>query len=160
MIQMKAKGTRLGFSKVKDISSIAEIIGAVGLALGQLHNAGILDTVADDSRWGLLYFDDGAALYARRETDRPLPTFFERADPRKLTPPALARTDPELERELQLAIERAPHSSIVRFALASQLRAGGQIELARALLAEAWHANPLQPAAPELATAPLPARRM
>jgi len=116
-----------------------------------LHNAGILDTVADDSRWGLLYFDDGAALYARRETDRPLPTFFERADPRKLTPPVLARTDPELERELQLAIERAPHSSIVRFALASQLRADGQIETARALLAEAWHANPLQPAAPELA---------
>jgi len=115
------------------------------------HNAGILDTVESDPLWGLLYFDDGAALYARRDVGRPLPTFFERADPRMLTPAALTRANPELEQELRVAIERAPHSSIARFALASQLYAGGQVEAARTLLAAAWRANPRQPAAPELA---------
>ena len=140
---------RIDFSRVEDVEAFASVPeGAYRVKVAEVRTSTTRD---GDPLWGLLYFDDGAALYARRDVERPLPAFFERADPRTLTPPRLARANPELEQELRVAIERAPHSSIARFALASQLYAGGQVEAARALLAVAWRANPLQPAAPELA---------
>jgi hypothetical protein len=116
-------------------------------------NAGILDVVAEHPDWGLLYVDDGAVLYARRDASRsnPLPPFLEGLQPRRLTAAALASPDPALEAVLHRARERAPQASILRFALACLLRArGSDAEAARELDA-AWEANPLQPAAPMLA---------
>ena len=117
------------------------------------YNAGILDTVAEDPRWGLLYFDDRASLYGHRGTgdDNALPAFLEDVDPRRLTPRTLARPDPRTEATLRKAVERAPGASLPRFALASLLSARGQREEAMLLLEDAWRANPTQPAAPELA---------
>jgi len=116
-------------------------------------NAGILGAVSGDPAWGLLYFDDRSALYARRSVDRPveLPAFLEGIDPRTLTPRTLARPDSEREAVLREATARTPHASFPRFALASLLHARGADAEALRELEIAWSANPLQPAAPSLA---------
>ncbi len=116
-------------------------------------NAGILDVVEDDPAWGLLYVDDGAALYARRDAARaePLPPFLDGIRPRHLTPAELSSPDPALQSVVRQARDRAPRSSILRFALASLLHARGADAEARRELEAAWAANPLQPAAPRLA---------
>ena len=117
------------------------------------RNAGILDVVASDPGWGLLYFDDAAALYARRDAERakPLPPFLADIDPRKLTPRTLAKTDTAREAVLREAVQRAPDASLPRFALASLLYARGAIDDALNELETAWRDNPRHPAAPELA---------
>jgi hypothetical protein len=116
-------------------------------------NAGILDAVEDDPDWGLLYLDDRAALYARRGAARevPLPPFLEGIRPRQLTPLKLSAPDPALESAVRRARDRAPRSSIPRFALAALLNARGAEGEALFELEAAWAANPLQPAAPQLA---------
>ncbi|MEE2665989.1 MAG: hypothetical protein VX681_17890 [Myxococcota bacterium] len=116
-------------------------------------NAGILGAVSGDPAWGLLYFDDRSALYARREVDRPveLPAFLEGIDPRTLTPRTLARPSPEREAVLREATARTPRASFPRFALASLLHARGADDEALRELEIAWRANPRQPAAPALA---------
>jgi tetratricopeptide (TPR) repeat protein len=116
-------------------------------------NAGILDVVENNPDWGLLYLDDGAALYARRDASRanPLPPFLEGLQPRRLTQAALSSPNPALEAILRRARDRAPQASILRFALASLLHARGADAEARRELEAAWEANPLQPAAPFLA---------
>ena len=116
-------------------------------------NAGILDVVEDDPAWGLLYVDDGAALYARRDAARthPLPPSLDGLRPRQLMPEALSSPDPALEAVLRRASDRAPRSSILRFALGSLLHARGADADARRELESAWAANPRQAAAPLLA---------
>jgi hypothetical protein len=116
-------------------------------------NAGILDIVSSDPAWGLLFFDDGAALFARRDVDRPaaLPAFLEDIDPRTLTPRTLARSDPEREEILREATIRAPQASLPRFALASLLHARDADDEALGELELGWRSNPHQPAAPAFA---------
>jgi tetratricopeptide (TPR) repeat protein len=114
------------------------------------HNAGILDTVSADPAWGLLYFDDGAALYARRDARR-VTSFLEDIDPRKLTPRTLTAHTPERETTLREATARAPRASLPRYALASLLHARGADAEAMRELETGWNANPRQPAAPALA---------
>lgn len=116
-------------------------------------NAGILDVIEGNPDWGLLYLDDTAVLYARRDAARanPLPPFLEGLRPRHLTQAALSSPDPALEAVLRRARDRAPQASILRFALASLLHARGADAEARRELEAGWEANPLQPAAPFLA---------
>jgi tetratricopeptide (TPR) repeat protein len=115
------------------------------------HNGGILVLLEQDSGWALLYADDHAVLYARTDGGRALPSSLEPLRPRHLRPDTLGAPDPELEALLGRALERAPDSSFLRFALASLLAARGETSLARAQLERAWTANPRQPAAPQLA---------
>jgi hypothetical protein len=116
-------------------------------------NAGILDVIEDHPDWGLLFLDDAAVLYARRDAHRahPLPPFLEGLRPRGLTEETLSSPDPALEAVLRQARDRAPRAAIPRFALASLLLARGAEAAARRELETAWEVNPLQPAAPFLA---------
>jgi hypothetical protein len=115
------------------------------------YNGGILVLLENDSNWALLYADDHAVLYARTDRGRALPSSLEPLRPRHLRPDTLGAPDPELEALLGRALERAPHSSSLRFALASLLAARGETSQAWAQLERAWEANPRQPAAPQLA---------
>jgi hypothetical protein len=115
------------------------------------YNGGILVLLESHSNWTLLYADDHAVLYARTDRGRALPSSLEPLRPRHLRPDTLGAADPELEALLGRALERAPHASSLRFALASLLAARGETSQARAQLERAWEANPRQPAAPQLA---------
>jgi len=95
------------------------------------HNGGILVLLEQDSGWALLFADDYAVLYARTDGDRTLPPSLEPLRPRHLRPDKLDAPDPELEALLGRALERAPHSSFLRFALASLLAARGESSRAR-----------------------------
>jgi tetratricopeptide (TPR) repeat protein len=114
-------------------------------------NPGILEAVQSDPEWQLLYVDDLALLYARRLDSRGLPEALDGFDPARfrLDDPDGAR--PELEVSLRRALERAPSSAFVLFALAESLRAQGRDDEAIAELERAWQANPRFRAAPQRA---------
>jgi tetratricopeptide (TPR) repeat protein len=114
-------------------------------------NASILSVVGGDPRWALLYLDDRFALYARRDLGRSLPEPFEVLGPQHLDPEDPAQASPEFEAEVRRALGSAPHSAVLRTALAGSLRAQGRLEEARREAEQAAREGDRQPGGAYLA---------
>lgn len=111
----------------------------------------MLNAIAADPRWGLIFVDDRSVLYARRDRVDPLPASFERIAAQRFHPGDPGLGDPALEAELRSARARAPQSAFLSFALAASLRAQGRRAEALAELEQGWAANPAYAAVPQLA---------
>jgi len=117
----------------------------------RVHNPGLLAALSDHPDWGLVFVDDRSALFARRRPDSRLPEPFDRFEPYRFDPHGPELTDPAVEAEIRQAVERAPHSAFLRFALARSMQRQGRANDAMSELDEGWAANPYYPALAQLA---------
>jgi hypothetical protein len=105
-------------------------------------NRGVLDAVESDREWELLYVDDRAILYARRGLDRRLPAGFAVFEPHRFRVGGPGGGRAELEAELRRALDLAPDSAFLHFALAESLIVRGRLAEALSELEAGWAANP------------------
>ncbi len=116
-----------------------------------VHNLGLLAALSDDPDWGMVFVDDQSALFARRRPGSGLPEPFHRFEPYRFDPEDPGLADPAVAAEIRQAVERAPHSAFLRFALARSMQRQGRANDAFGDLEAGWAANPHYPALAQLA---------
>lgn len=114
-------------------------------------NLGLLPVLREDPGWALLYVDDRAILYARRDVPRELPPPIEGFRPERFRAGDPENAEPAFRAGLRRALARAPRSAFLHFARADSLLSRGRPAEALVAAGRGWELNPTYAPAAQLA---------